>query len=109
MRRILQIGLNVGIIPSLLEYDPNPMVDTLRNAFGGELWVNGHLCSKEGKQILRAFVFGDLPSRIKEYWGTSQEQGWQCVVKDPHGESIMDQTNEHHRLFPPVTRGLITW
>lgn len=57
-----RLELRVNRLNDSHVYEPREMVKEMHDAFGGELWVDGRLCYKDGKEILQPFkwaVYGN--------------------------------------------------
>jgi hypothetical protein len=50
-----KLELRMASLPEGRSNQPREMVKELHNAFGGELWIDGRLCYKRGKEILQPF------------------------------------------------------
>ena len=69
-----RLDLCVGKWRAPPRWDPYPTLHALHDAFGGELWINGQLCYRNGKEIVRAFE-----RCIVFEHGKSLDQWWQAL------------------------------
>ena len=59
VRRRMELWVDSwSVLQDTVVDDPNAMLAALHDSFGGEVWVNEHLCYRNGKELLRAFEKG---------------------------------------------------
>jgi hypothetical protein len=50
-----RLELRIGYLKDLAIYHPKELVEELHKAFGGELWIDGRPCYKDGIEIVQPF------------------------------------------------------
>jgi hypothetical protein len=63
-----KLELNVGHLNEHFPGQPGEMVKEMHDAFGGELWIDGRLCYKDGTEVLQAFRWNYFSNGMQIAW-----------------------------------------